>query len=847
MSGIRLEVQWSRSHPTKFITWGTEIYLYEVLSKADTPRATCIKVSDSTYANLLATNSSHHYIKCIDIFPHPEPDILLAVGQASGKVTLTAFGPTVFDSRGITGKELVPRHSRQCNGVAWSPVDSNLLAVGLDKNRADHSLLVWDLTRCHLQQQMPDSVRPCAELGLSETTHSLAWLQPRNIVLGMNSKHLKVFDIRDSNRAVNATNTKAVFGVCIDPHMENQLASFIENQIYIWDLRNFEKPVLTLNQGKPVTKILWCPTRRNLLGSLLRDSCSINLHDIRHTVVGTDEVEPTLLERSVQPCSTHSITSFSWHPASENRLIAIDAVGSIRDYIVSERITVNCSPRFDLVWIHGGRSLKKLNENFAVYGLCDDISTTMKKRAMNEYGLKPDISQNGRLAEDEMLNSIWKWVGVAQSLVEEGVVRANCGRIPGIRNILRLEPVQVNMIPGMKSEMVTMPWADLGSTGAHVAAKIYKSEERDKALQLCGWKIDSQSLSDFLDGLEVEGSYSRAAAIAVFNLRLRLAVEMLNRGASRNNDSKYTIVAMALSGFSDDKNSMWRELCITSRTHLSDPYLRALFAFLTADSENYDGILNEAGIAVSDKVAFACVFLSDVRLADYLQQLTVSLTEEGSLSGFLLTGSSGEIIQIMQNYVNNTGDVQSVSLLAIQTFTQELLDNDTTQSWIESYRDLLDTWQLWNQRAQFDIVFRTCCPSKPPAQQVFVSCNFCGKSISAQMQGHNKNRGPFARLGTTAQKLKMSACPQCRKPLPRCAICLMHMGTASGTCPGGVAKLTEFSSWFTWCQTCRHGGHAGHMAQWFREHLECPVTACNCRCLSLDAASQIGPLQLCKA
>ena len=70
----------------------------------------------------------------------------------------------------------------------------------------------------------------------------------------------------------------------------------------------------------------------------------------------------------------------------------------------------------------------------------------------------------------------------------------------------------------------------------------------------------------------------------------------------------------------------------------------------------------------------------------------------------------------------------------------------------------------------------------------------------------------------------MSACPSCRKPLPRCAICLMHMGTASGVQVSSASstrneeenKLTEFSNWFTWCQTCRHGGHANHITHWFQ-------------------------------
>ena len=49
---------------------------------------------------------THLYMKCVDVCPQPEPDILLAVGQANGKVVLTTFGQTAFDSLGLAGLEL---------------------------------------------------------------------------------------------------------------------------------------------------------------------------------------------------------------------------------------------------------------------------------------------------------------------------------------------------------------------------------------------------------------------------------------------------------------------------------------------------------------------------------------------------------------------------------------------------------------------------------------------------------------------------------------------------------------------------------------------------------------------
>lgn len=36
---------------------------------------------------------------------------------------------------------------------------------------------------------------------------------------------------------------------------------------------------------------------------------------------------------------------------------------------------------------------------------------------------------------------------------------------------------------------------------------------------------------------------------------------------------------------------MWRELCSRTREKLTDPYLRAAFAFLTSETESHDAVL----------------------------------------------------------------------------------------------------------------------------------------------------------------------------------------------------------------------------------------------------------------
>ncbi|KAK2146679.1 hypothetical protein LSH36_589g01037 [Paralvinella palmiformis] len=195
---------------------------------------TGLKISDNTYASLLSTNNEYQYIKCTAWYPRPEPANLVAVGLATGRIVLTSFGKgSSQDPHRLCGKEFVPKHQRQCSYLAWNPVESNLLAEGLEKHRADYSVLIWDV---YHQQRACFSEEPgiiqktSVELGSSEITSSLAWFpqEPQSLVTGMSNKFLRIFDLRDTSRPQSAAYTKAVYGVKVDPCCQHRLASFHE-------------------------------------------------------------------------------------------------------------------------------------------------------------------------------------------------------------------------------------------------------------------------------------------------------------------------------------------------------------------------------------------------------------------------------------------------------------------------------------------------------------------------------------------------------------------------------------------------------------------------------------------
>lgn len=103
-----------------------------------------------------------------------------------------------------------------------------------------------------------------------------------------------------------------------------------------------------------------------------------------------------------------------------------------------------------------------------------------------------------------------------------------------------------------------------------------------------------------------------------------------------------------------------------STTTINNPYLCVMFAFLTSETGSYDGVLYENKVAVRDRVAFACKFLSDSQLNRYIEKLTNEMKEAGNLEGILLTGLTKDGVDLMESYVDRTGDVQTASYCMLQ-------------------------------------------------------------------------------------------------------------------------------------------------------------------------------------
>jgi hypothetical protein len=237
------------------------------------------------------------------------------------------------------------------------------------------------------------------------------------------------------------------------------------------------------------------------------------------------------------------------------------------------------------------------------------------------------------------------------------------------------------------------------------------------------------------------------------------------------------LVAAALAGgfgrsIEESNRTIWKGLCRNLSFQLQDAYLRALFGLLASEG-NWGLVLSEStSLPLCDRMVMALRFLDDQALTQYITKWVQKLSRQGRIDGLLLTGWTKAGIDLMESYMDHTNDVQSIALLLSR---YPCPADPRLDTWIESYCDLLDRWQLFKLRAKFDIFRHQNQIKESIPSQIFIRCNFCNQTIS---QGSKpKKTGFVPSTLTLSSKTKPTCCPTCFKSLPRCSLCLLPMGS----------------------------------------------------------------------
>lgn len=677
--------------------------------------------------------------------------ILVGFGVSSGKSVILNINK--LDN----GNAIEITESRQISCMDFKGSE-NKLVIGYEKTK-DYCVSLWDLNR--------SSPYIISNLCSGDGVSSLCWdIDYKLLVAGLSSKHIRIYDSRQLDKSTYSISTKHTLnGVKCSPNGFHVL-SYAENFFAIHDLRYFDKAMMQFNTPKVIQAAQWSPTTSNVVGVIQGDHLLYLYENIN------EDSDPYL--RTCSPFAKdtkNNILSFSFGSQLEERGLFLSTCSKIVEYSIPHKNTVLFDVKQSNVLLTASKDVKFISSPMSSSNKGDeDISQVMQKRALKDYGLIADIKENGDLSSDPRLKSVWILLA---RMYDKGCML-------GLKSILGIKDGASSMVP--KSEFEYFEWCDFPT---FEPLKIYKSEPRTKAISLCGWNEDK----NHLNADSSKNSYHescRAALVACFHLKLKLAVEILSKSKCDSVDQSNVlrISAIVIDNFNPDKHNPSDLFA-----DIKEPFLKGILAFLNMD---YEYILSDPDLPLSDRMGFALKYLSDSCLTEFVNNQIKTCIELGDLNGILLVGSSSEGVSLLQSYVDISDDIQSVALIASRFFTSEPF---RIQYWIQTYRNILDGWNLFDQRAQLDIMMNSKT-TLPKAIQLL--CNFCGKSISSGFQEENRVRFLVN---------KISSCPNCRKTLTRCSLCMLHLGTCSTDFTDKHTKKTTaifqakpFSNWFSWCQ-----------------------------------------------
>lgn len=693
------EVRWSPFTEDKFLLCGAELALYNVDPLQKGQKHCGQQLSEGCQAILQTSVADFPYTKCLSWAPKTLEN-LLAFSTSNGHILITSIGrENSTEGVQLVGKELVPRHSRPCTGLDWNHFESNLIAQSLERHRADSAVLIWDLHHKSLLNANEKCIsRSLAEVGLGESSSCICWFHasPKSFITGVNNKLLRIYDLRDTARPRTIAYSKGITEVKVDPFNDHRVASCSDTDVCIWDTRSFDKPVVKVYEASHISHLSWSPTRVNLLGCMSNVLPFVMLFDLHHGE--EEEAELGYCEVTVRPFakeSNHTVRSYDWHPKKENEFLAASSSGELALVKVFEKIFLSWSSGVSLS-IACGRKLMVCNSVLLGKELTVDILPVIKRRAMKGYGMQKETIKNSELVGDPKLGNIWLWLHNVQEKLGE-----SHKPILGLATLFPLERRRGSPL-AFVSEECKLSWQVPEGHQLTSFRPIYKSQERSDALDLCGWSSDLSSISNvLLKTLVTTEDHCRAVAIAIFCLNLGWAIETLQEISKKIADEEivsadaidFNLVAMAMAGFSGDaKQNLWAEMCQNLCDQIGNPYIRAMFAFLIAEDGDVSVILEDDDLALADRLAVACIYLPDNKLASFIDRLKGKIIAAGDLRGLLLTGLGEEGVELLQQYLDMTSDVQTVAALVIQSYptTISLKKDPVASVWVESYRELLD-------------------------------------------------------------------------------------------------------------------------------------------------------------
>ncbi|CAK7268766.1 hypothetical protein SEPCBS119000_003230 [Sporothrix epigloea] len=394
-----------------------------------------------------------------------------------------------------------------------------------------------------------------------------------------------------------------------------------------------------------------------------------------------------------------------------------------------------------------------------------------------------------------------------------------------------------------------------------------KPHHRQLCLEICGWGRSSAakgiSSSDRDSSPEGTSSYyTMVAAQALFRGDNQQAVQFLKMGSINHPELLFVSLALQLMGRRDEESikngaagggismlagggSSSSQLdfneALASKT---DPYLRAISTLIATG--DWAMIARQTSLPLHERVFVAMRMFDDDHLTAWLRETLAKAVATGDVEGIVLTGLTESAVDIWARYVEKFHDVQTATLV-MSMAVPRYFDDYRCTVWRTAYRAYLQRHRAFFQRAKFEVESTKRSKGSDgqpkmalPARQIALRCVYCdvqtqlattggsgsgsGHGAGGFLDNHNQLPANLAMAGVS--------CPNCKRHLPRCVVCLEIVGMPRLNRPEASADAdTRLAARFpTFCLQCDHVLHLDHARQWFSRHSECPVPECRCRC-----------------
>ncbi|CEO97616.1 hypothetical protein PBRA_000961, partial [Plasmodiophora brassicae] len=686
------------------------------------------------------------------------PDEMVASGLASGKVVLLDMSAKVVPGRNDTVsrhrivKQFVPKYSRRCNAVEFNPRNRAQFVCALEKVRNAYCGLLFDVNQLggvmglddlsqddHWLDRSHDGAgsvctihEPVTKFSNSEAITCATWLTalPECLAVGAGQKWVRLYDLRTPVEPVHAigTHSKVVQGLALSPFSEYMLASYSEDgAVNIWDFRTSRRRplIMSMSMSPAIQELQWSQTKSSTVAMSFRCDKSvcirmnrlsnrlflsgrneIQIHDIASKVRAVAAGEssttwkalPTLKISYLSP-----VVSFDLHPADPNRFLVMTSDGRLFSKVARDTPALDLSCTDQLGYAQDAQ-FGVLDVVPKVQRALSDIASVIRERAKAHYAL--DCSHNacmfasGQAFANRRLHRLWSWMSHALSR-------------PDGQSMSVMDCVAKSVAVGSKANPAPSPFANVS---------YFENPFRLKACEMLGWCSvhDGAAVDRTVSSWEARSEFEVAATIAVFHLDLKRALLALRRGFAKPGHAEMSFVCLALSGYEGGTgHSLWAETAATISGQIKHPYLRAAFAFLCGErsTSGLSSIVHDEDVSFADRLSFACRFLGDDDLNNFVSHELRRQSDCGNLDGVLLFGLLPDCVPLLRTYLDKTGDIQTVALIGslivaksgkeigMSSASHDRFYSEMTaaKSWIEMYRDMLDRWRLWNYRALFDI------------------------------------------------------------------------------------------------------------------------------------------------